>query len=153
MQHVDEGQLHAYLDGELTEPGDDPREVERHLAGCAECQALLDGVKLLRERGRSLLADPLPVAAPPFEEVIARANRPAPKAGWLPRRAATLAWAASIMVALGAGWLARDLLRREEAPRAEMAASLPESAAPAPVADTSEPEILAAAPQESAAPV
>ena len=41
MQHVDEGQLHAYLDGELTEPGDGPREVERHLEECAECRALM----------------------------------------------------------------------------------------------------------------
>ena len=68
MQHVDEGQLHAYLDGELTEPGEDPRGVERHLAECAECRALLDGVKLLRARGRAFLADPLPVEPPPSEE-------------------------------------------------------------------------------------
>src|SRR5215218_4397780 len=100
MQHIDEGQLHAYLDGELTEPGDDPREVERHLEECAECRGVMDGVRLLRERGRSLLADPLPVEQPPFEAVVARSRRTRPRAAWLPRRVAPLAWAASVVVAL-----------------------------------------------------
>ena len=134
MQHVDEGQLHAYLDGELTEPGEDPREVERHLAECAECRATMDGVRLLRERGRALLVDPLPVEQPPFDAVIARARRPAPRPAASPRRAARLAWAASLVVALGAGWLARDLLRQEPAPGMEMAASMEDSSAPTPQA-------------------
>ena len=145
MQHVDEGQLHAYLDGELTEPGEDPREVERHLAECAECRALLEEVKLLRERGRSLLVDPLPVEQPPFEEVIARASRPAPQPVRAPRRVAPLAWAASILVALGAGWLGSDLLRQGQTPQMQMAASVADSA---PSESAPAPDVLAVAPAE-----
>lgn len=136
MQHVDEGQLHAYLDGELTGPGDDPRALALHVESCAECGARMEGVRALRERARALLADPRPVEQPPFEAVVARSRRaPAPSV-WLRRRIAPLAWAASVVVALGIGWLARDLLRAPEGPRlaggAAVSDPVAESAAPLP---------------------
>jgi len=40
MSHVDEGLLHAYLDGELT-PVERAR-VDDHLAGCLACRTRLD---------------------------------------------------------------------------------------------------------------
>ena len=36
MKHLDEGTIHAWLDGELREDAD---EIERHVAACAECAA------------------------------------------------------------------------------------------------------------------
>ena len=39
MSHVDEGTLHAYLDGEL--PSVERTALEAHLADCATCRANL----------------------------------------------------------------------------------------------------------------
>ena len=39
MQHLDEGTIHAWLDGEL--PPDDAESAARHVAGCGECHALV----------------------------------------------------------------------------------------------------------------
>jgi hypothetical protein len=39
MQHPDEGTIHAWLDDAL--PGDERAELERHVASCAECSALV----------------------------------------------------------------------------------------------------------------
>jgi len=39
MLHLDEGTIHAWLDGEL--PPDDAENAARHVASCAECQALV----------------------------------------------------------------------------------------------------------------
>jgi putative zinc finger protein len=39
MQHLDEGTIHAWLDGEL--PPDEAESAARHVAGCAECRALV----------------------------------------------------------------------------------------------------------------
>jgi hypothetical protein len=39
MLHLDEGTVHAWLDGEL--PPDDAAHAARHVAACAECQALV----------------------------------------------------------------------------------------------------------------
>src|SRR5262252_387986 len=59
MSHVDEGTLHAYLDGELT-----PVERERvatHVKGCPACQARLADERALIERESRLLG----MATPP----------------------------------------------------------------------------------------
>ena len=37
MQHLDEGTIHTWLDGELSAA--DATEAERHIAECAECAA------------------------------------------------------------------------------------------------------------------
>jgi anti-sigma factor RsiW len=39
MLHLDEGTIHAWLDGELTP--DDAESAARHVAACAECQTLV----------------------------------------------------------------------------------------------------------------
>ncbi len=102
MSHADEGTLHAYLDGELT-----PVEVtglEQHLAACAPCRGRLEEARALIARAQRLLAQ----AEPPTEATAprrvpaaagSRMARPLPR--WLP-----LAWAASVLLALGGGWLA-----------------------------------------------
>lgn len=112
MRHVDEGLLHAWLDGELAALGPS-REAEllRHLAECAECRARLEEERAVRERAYALLrGDPLAVEAPPFETVAARAGLSARR----PPRRAALVWAATVVLALGAGWLARSTLQRPE---------------------------------------
>jgi len=99
MSHVDEGTLHAYLDGAL--PPDERVPVETHLAGCAECQERLAEARTLIARADALLALALPgeKAAPPLHELRRR------PLWWQVRW--PVAWAASIMLAVGLGWMVR----------------------------------------------
>jgi Putative zinc-finger len=101
MSHVDEGTLHAYLDGEL--PPNERRDLDAHLAQCATCKALLADERALFERSTALLASTRPVErpAPPFEQV-----RRAPRRAWYLRTA--VPWAASIVLAIGLGYYLRD---------------------------------------------
>lgn len=119
MPHVDDGTLHALLDGALR--ADDPAgaaEVKRHLAGCPDCRARLEAADDLRGRASGILAAAAPAepaAAPDFDEVRALASRSsgrrhAPAA--LRRQVRwtrNVAWAASLVIALGTGYLLRDL--------------------------------------------
>jgi hypothetical protein len=103
MSHVDDGILHAYLDGEAT-PVERGR-LEGHLASCAACRARLEEERALMERAARLLG----LAAPP--------ERPAPSLHELrrPRRGGgagyrlPLTWAATVALAIGIGWYARGL--------------------------------------------
>jgi anti-sigma factor RsiW len=52
MQHIDDVQLQAFLDGELS--ADACRNLEAHLAGCPACCARLDGCQCLCDNLRSL---------------------------------------------------------------------------------------------------
>jgi hypothetical protein len=72
MPHVDEGTLHAYLDGEL--PSAERKTLETHLAECASCRASLEEQRALIERASALLgaARPAERAAPPFEQLESR---------------------------------------------------------------------------------
>jgi anti-sigma factor RsiW len=104
MSHVDDGTLHAYLDGELT-----PVEVgqlESHLAGCAGCRARLDEARVLIERAARLLGVAVPPgperAAPPLHRLRQ------PRLAWR-RLRVPLAWAATIVLALGLGWYGGSL--------------------------------------------
>ena len=102
MSHVDEGTLHAYLDGEL--PSAERAALEAHLAACATCRASLAEERALLERASALLGSARPVErpAPPFEQ-LQRTPKPSP---WHVRRA--FAWAASIALALGLGYYLRN---------------------------------------------
>src|SRR3989441_5767239 len=72
MSHVDEGTLHAYLDGAL--PPAERSQVDVHLAGCPECQERLVEAQALIARADALLALELPAerAAPPLPELRRR---------------------------------------------------------------------------------
>lgn len=112
MSHVDDGTLHALLDGALH--AEDPERaagVEAHLGRCADCRARLDAAAAVRDRAGQVLdlldADP----RPDFQEVLARAGHD--RRGALARQARRTrgaAWAATIMLALGTGYLVRDRL-------------------------------------------
>lgn len=99
MSHVDEGTLHAYLDGECS--GAEVTELEQHLAGCAPCRnALAEARGFLKESDSLVLA--LDVAGPATKSsVTAPVSRRNP-------RLTTLAWAASIIAAVGLGYTLRN---------------------------------------------
>ena len=109
MLHVDEGTLHSYLDGELS--ADERAAVETHLSQCATCRASLAEERALRERASAVLGAARPVErpAPPFEQL----RREAKRSPWRVRR--SIAWAASIVLAIGLGYSLRG---REASPEA-----------------------------------
>ena len=102
MSHVDEGTLHAYLDGEL--PSAERAALEAHLAGCATCRANLTEERALRERATAVLGSARPAErpAPPLEQL----RREPQRSPWRVRR--SFAWAASIALALGLGYYMRS---------------------------------------------
>ena len=149
MSHVDDGTLHAYLDGELT-----PVERERmegHLTGCAACRARLDEERALIERaGRLLgLAAPPERAAPPLQSLR---RRPGRGGGFL----IPLAWAAVVTLAIGVGWYARGAFvahrTLSESDEARLATGTPATPPRATGANESTQDQLAAAPVPSPAP-
>lgn len=134
MPHITEGLLHAHLDGAL---GPDEQlqwaEAEVHLEVCDDCRRRLAEAADLRDAARDLLAAAGPVTRPAtrpaFEELAARARarraEPTPDrktgraAGTWWRTPATLGWAASLVIAAGAGWIGRQLVVEQglDAPR------------------------------------
>lgn len=130
MSHVDEGTLHALLDGALAAA--DPagaQRVELHLAACPDCRARLDEAARLRDEAGALLASAQPrvVDTPSFEDIRARAATLGTTAGsraTVPARRrrgayfATpfngLAWAATVVFAVGLGWLLHDTVEQPE---------------------------------------
>ncbi|HEX8358649.1 MAG TPA: carboxypeptidase-like regulatory domain-containing protein [Longimicrobium sp.] len=128
MQHVDEGRLHAWLDGELP---DEERAVERHLEDCEACRARADEERRIRAAASSIL-----LGADPGE--IAMRRMVAVPAARRPRRWVAVGWAASVLLALGIGWVARPSEREPvaiapaPAPRAPEAAQSATGTAPAP---------------------
>ena len=156
MSHLTDGQLHAFLDGSVEDLADaGPSDVRSHLEGCADCRARLEAARLVRDRAHSLLrvAAPPSLAPPPIQELArARTDRPLGRRVFGPRPE-SLAWAATIAVALTAGWLARGMIDTETAGRfadagTEQLAEPPEVAS----ADESEPE-SEIAPADESAPV
>ncbi|MGE0440896.1 MAG: zf-HC2 domain-containing protein [Gemmatimonadales bacterium] len=83
MSHLEEGTLHALLDGEV--PSEELGSVERHLAACASCRAALDEARRFREDAFGLIEslDQQPVAALVVREPMldwTPAGAPAPAA-------------------------------------------------------------------------
>ncbi len=115
MSHVDDGMLHAYLDGGLSAL--DAVRVERHVTDCGACQVRLDQARALIQRAARLLewaSPPADRAAPPLAEL-----RPAAA----PRWQVPVAWAATIVIALGAGIYGGQALLRPGPREAEVAAA------------------------------
>jgi len=131
MSHPDEGTIQMLLDGEL-----DPAEratVEAHLAACASCtQRRLEAMRFLEEADRLV-------------EVLAVPERPAARRVTPKRRAVvrTVAWAASIVMAVGLGYWGRGTTppppasRLTQEPDTQLAPqAAPPAAAAAPIAAT-----------------
>ncbi len=144
MSHLDEGKLAALFDHEL-DP-EEQRAAEAHLAGCAECQVLWEEIQLMAGEAFRLVASvdlppraalaPSSLAMPAGDSEGARHTPP-----WR-----TLAWAATIVLALGLGYSMRGLSRPDGpqttndflATSADKAAPAA-AAVPAPAAAPSEP--------------
>ena len=131
MSHIDEGRLHAWLDGALgPQSGPEGAALAVHLEECEECRSRLEEARAVRERARAILsaADSPPATAPPFADLVAQArldgrtpddspdresvrvgSRAAGAAGRRRIPRVGLAWAASIAIAVGAGMLGREL--------------------------------------------
>lgn len=123
MRHMDEGRLQAWLDGPRGGLSEEERaQVAAHLETCAECAGLLEALRALDVEVEAALAG---VAGddeeiPDFGAVRARAGSLVPGdrrngdgAGGSSSRGRRLApaWAATILVALGAGWLWNEMTR------------------------------------------
>lgn len=98
MSHVDDGTLHAYLDGELSPP--EAQGVEAHVAQCPVCRERLDEERALIARASELLSRAAPPERdlPPFR---LGDIQPPVRLWWQVRL--PLAWAATIALALGIG--------------------------------------------------
>ncbi len=181
MSHIDEGQIHAYLDRQLEFAEAEARErLEAHVSGCAQCTALLEQERSFHGRAAAVLqqSEPDLVEAPAFDDIVARATHRSQSASVRKlNRTRSLAWAASIAVAVTVGWYARfsvsgplpneqtlaelqqpqAALARNEAPRAEAVADADEAKTgvanalqPTPTAPARERNELSSAVQETA---
>lgn len=134
MSHLDEGTLHALLDGELDLA--EVREIQTHLGICAACDSRLQDVKqFLAEADRLVGALETPTASTrPRYEPAPPPARPVPPPRELPpwepapelllpdsvqrfeghRWGRTFRWAAMILVVFGAGRLIQGALRPDK---------------------------------------
>ncbi|MCH7778609.1 MAG: zf-HC2 domain-containing protein [Gemmatimonadetes bacterium] len=116
MSHVNEGQIHAYLDRQLEFADQAARErFETHVAECSDCTVLLEEARAIHARATGMLGDSRPAVAdmPSFEAVVTRASERSARWATVKKlnRTRALAWAASIVVAVAVGWYARVLER------------------------------------------
>src|SRR2546427_1970728 len=104
ISHVDDGQLHAYLDG--VRPQAEAWRLGARLGECPACRGGLEEQRALIARAGELLA----LAAPPARAIPPFPSRPGdaqpPPPGRWPARL-PLAWAATVVLALAAGWYLR----------------------------------------------
>jgi hypothetical protein len=139
MLHLDEGLMMALLDGELT--GAEQAEAEAHLRACAECSSRLGELK-----GFMTEADDLVVAlgdVPP--RPVSATTPPVTRRRISPR---TLAWAASIVAALGLGYAGSTMITSPRLDENMAATSIPPSA----TTPSAAPSEVAAQQQERSAP-
>lgn len=119
-EHLDEGVVHAWLDGQLSAA--DAAGVESHIAGCAVCAAMVAEARGFMAASSRILTglDGVPARVVPRSRSRART--------WQVRAAAAV-----IVVALGAAAVLSDTGGRFDQPRRETAVSAPPAAAsPAP---------------------
>jgi hypothetical protein len=110
MRHIPEEELHAYLDQGLSRT--QCVEIESHLADCPSCQATRDGIAALRDRTTALLARLAPPrsVSPGFHSLRERADAVASQRR---RRLHLAAWVASLVAAVGLGWMASSIVRTD----------------------------------------
>ncbi len=130
MSHISKGDIHAYLDGALgAYPEEAARHVREHLGACRACAEVLEEERRLREEASAILAASAlgPVALDSLEELRARATaldgqeraegaKGPERADRMVRTRPSLAgrmysirWAATVVISLGAGWMAREV--------------------------------------------
>ena len=141
MRHVDEDTIHAWLDEQIPDPAE-AAWIEEHLRECGACGARLATERATFERAQMLLAATAPPGErPAFDALVAKAGR-----GASPSEATSVAaltrgrrdrwliqagWAASVAIAVGLGWTARELAGGDS-PRQESAPLIAEQSAASP---------------------
>ena len=121
-EHLDEGVVHAWLDGQLSGP--DAARIEAHIAGCAACAAIVAEARGFIAASSRILTglDGVPARVVPQSRTRTRV--------WQVRAAAAV-----LIVALGAAAVLRDAGGRLDQIRGESADSRrPPAASPAKVA-------------------
>ena len=129
MRHITDGELHAYLDAALDQlPGGRGGEVRDHLDACPTCKERLQDEEEIRSQATELLASTIPpeVELPSFEELRARAEaansvaveaeEETPVRIRSPLRGMPLAWAATVVLAIGVGWMGGEVWRSDSPP-------------------------------------
>ncbi len=97
--HLEEGILHELLDGEI--PSSELPPIEGHLASCAECRARLEDARGFQAASDRLIEElDQPDAPAPSRQ---RPGVSAGRSDW--KR--NLAWAATVVIAVGAGYYGR----------------------------------------------
>ncbi|MDH3497279.1 MAG: hypothetical protein OER21_10970 [Gemmatimonadota bacterium] len=113
MPHLDDGHIAELIDSAGAAGGTD-RAVAAHLRECAACRERVEEARALAAEARRILARAVPSGraasvVPPFDEVLVRAGHAAPRRRrGVPWRG--LAWAATVVMAVGVGWYARGEL-------------------------------------------
>jgi len=103
MSHVEEGTLHAMLDGELA--SEEVASLKAHLDTCAQCRALLDEVKEFVAEADTLIVSLDEHTAPAEEGGRADGRSGGPHSRPWYRQPQFLAAAATITLAIGAGYI------------------------------------------------
>ena len=102
MSHLDEGMIHALLDGEI--PSAELPPIQAHLGACPECRArLAEEQELLETSDRLIELIEVPAAG------ATSAAKPVSPAH--PIRSRNLAWAATVVLAAGIGYWTRGSVR------------------------------------------
>jgi len=143
--HLDEGRIQELVDGEI--PSSELLPIQAHLAVCAECRARLDEARAIAgEADRLIETIELPEAPVRTAPRIPTAR---PRA-WM----RNLAWAATLVVAAGLGYVARNP-SGVTAPTKDTAAGVPTAAtdlAPSPAETVAAVQPQAAPPTSSRRP-
>lgn len=110
MQHLDDALIAEWVDGAIADDSPQHGAIAAHVDQCDECRTRVEEERALAGHVRQLLGVAAPPdRMPPFEEVLYRAGtaaRRSPHTTWMRR----LAWAATVVVAGGAGWYARGAM-------------------------------------------
>jgi hypothetical protein len=108
MRHVDDGTLHAWLDGEVTDRAL-AAWVDEHLRDCADCAARLAAARATIAQAEALLARAAPdIHRLPFERLAERTGPPVAPGVRTRRWLMPASWAASVALAAVLGWVARE---------------------------------------------
>ncbi|MBV6520179.1 MAG: hypothetical protein MNPFHGCM_00284 [Gemmatimonadaceae bacterium] len=162
MAHPDEGAIHAWLDGALSD--EDGQDIERHLADCPACSATVAearGLIAMASRVLTALDDVpggvVPAAAGPgatnrdrLAELRARQQAAVKRRSWW-RRPGALAAAAIVFVAAGTTVVARNAIWPTSRTSMETTASI-EPAKALPAADSTFAATMPAATSPAPAP-
>ncbi|MGH7561519.1 MAG: anti-sigma factor family protein [Gemmatimonadales bacterium] len=137
--HLEEGTLHALLDGEIPSSGLGP--IQEHLAECAECRSRLADARAFRDEADQLVAE-IDVPDESAVPVLSGSRSAAPTARQPRLLWRRLAYAASLLGAVGLGYAARGGNRPDELEsfRGFDRADRPAATANAPVTPPAEPD-------------